>query len=81
MAENEKEQAEEQANEASELNGGLETAQVETDIGLDGSTIEFIQGLEKDIDEAMLKWGFARTESGKESNKLIFKYRLFAKGL
>lgn len=63
------------------LNGELESVTVKTTSGLNDCQIELVQAMEKDIDKAMLKNGFARTTTSKAGDKLLFIYRQFGKAL
>jgi hypothetical protein len=44
--------------------------------GLDESTIEFIQALEDELDEALMRLGFSRTTSTKSGSLVTFNYYL-----
>lgn len=50
---------------------------VKTDAGLDDLSIEFIQRIENNLDEAMAKNGFTRTETSKAGEYLEFNYHQF----
>jgi hypothetical protein len=45
--------------------------------GLKNHTIEFIQHLEKTLDDALVTQGFSRTGSTKSDDVIIFNYRQF----
>ena len=53
------------------------TVSVTLDSGLDQHKIEFIQYLEKEIDEVMVQNGFCRTTTTKNGDRIEFNYRQF----
>lgn len=59
----------------------IKEIKVTTINGLDDCLIELVQGIEGDIDKAMLKHGFCRVSSSKSGDSLEFTYRQFAKAL
>ncbi len=55
----------------------MEKIKVKTDTGLDSCSIELIQQIEDDLDEAMIKNGFTRTTTSKKGDVLEFNYQQF----
>jgi hypothetical protein len=54
---------------------------VKLNFGLDTASIEFIQGIEKQLDKALSPVGFTRTGSGKGGDFAEFHYRQFGVAL
>jgi len=51
------------------------------DQGLDDFSIEFVQAFEKDLDKAMVEYGFTRSTTTKAGGFLEFDYRQFGRCL
>jgi len=45
--------------------------------GLNQNQIEFIQHIEKELDDVLVKNGFARTTTTKSGRRVVFNYRQF----
>lgn len=50
---------------------------VRLNTGLDTMTIDWVQQIEQEIDEVMVKHGFCRTTTSKEGQRLEFNYQQF----
>jgi hypothetical protein len=54
---------------------------VRLNFGLDTASIEFIQGIEKKLDDSLAPLGFHRTTSGKGGDFAEFNYKQFGKAI
>lgn len=50
---------------------------VQLDSGLNQNQIEFIQHIEKELDDVLVKNGFVRTTTTKGGDLVVFNYRQF----
>ncbi len=54
---------------------------IQTDVGLDHYSIEFIHHLEEELDNTMVRNGFSRIGTTKSGDELKFYYHQFAVAL
>lgn len=55
----------------------VDDVKIKMDVGLDHTSIQSIQEFEKELDNFMATYGFARTESGKSGSSCEFRYHQF----